>query len=171
MNVCSDRGWDGWMASPTQWIWIWVNSRSWWWTGRPGVLQSMGSQRVGHDWPNWTEQIKYMFTDWNICFQQHSKVRESTIKVPGIWSQTDPHLEPSSITVWSWESCWTSLSFAFLICNGKMGYNSGLCIHCRFYMSCIKFPAHGVLNQGQEFSRLSLRDVLLVDVQRETTGL
>ena len=45
-----DTGWDGWMASPTQWTWIWVDSGSWWWTGRPGVLQSMGSQRVGHDW-------------------------------------------------------------------------------------------------------------------------
>ena len=44
------RGWDGWMASPTQWTWLWVNSGSWWWTGRPGVLQSMGSQRVRHDW-------------------------------------------------------------------------------------------------------------------------
>ena len=44
------------MASPTQWTWVWVNSRSWWWTGRPGVLQFMGSQRVGHDWAtelNW----------------------------------------------------------------------------------------------------------------------
>ena len=53
-----DRGWDGWMASPTQWTWVWVNSRSWWWTGRPGVLEFMGSQRVGHDWVtelNWTE--------------------------------------------------------------------------------------------------------------------
>ena len=45
-----DRGWDGWMASPTQWRWVWVNSGRWWWTGRPGVLQFMGSQRVGHDW-------------------------------------------------------------------------------------------------------------------------
>ena len=45
-----DRGWDGWMASPTRWTWVWVNSGSWWWTGRPGVLQSMGSQRVGHNW-------------------------------------------------------------------------------------------------------------------------
>ena len=44
------EGWDGRMASPTQWPWVWVNSRSWWWTGRPGMLQSMGSQRVGHDW-------------------------------------------------------------------------------------------------------------------------
>ena len=42
-----DRGWDGWMASLTQLAWVWVNSRSWWWTGRPGVLQS---QRVGHNW-------------------------------------------------------------------------------------------------------------------------
>ena len=55
-----DRGWDGWMASPTEWTWVWVNSRSWWWTGRPGVLQFLGSQRVGHDWAtalNWTELV------------------------------------------------------------------------------------------------------------------
>ena len=53
-----DRGWDGWMALPTRWAWIWVNSGSWWWSGRPGVLWFMGSQRVGHDWAtelNWTE--------------------------------------------------------------------------------------------------------------------
>ena len=51
-----DRGWDGWMASPTQWTWVWVDSRSWWWTERPGVLHSMGSQRVRHNWAielNW----------------------------------------------------------------------------------------------------------------------
>jgi len=57
-----DRGWDGWMASPTQWTWVWVDSRSWWWTGRPGVLWFMGSQRVGHDWAtelNWTPKLKW----------------------------------------------------------------------------------------------------------------
>ena len=56
----NNRGWDGWMASPTQWTWVWVNSRSWWWTGRPGVLWFMGSQRVGHNWAtelNWTEDL------------------------------------------------------------------------------------------------------------------
>ena len=55
-----DRGWDGWMASLTRWKWIWVNSGSWWWTGRPGVLRFMGSQRVGHDWAtelNWTDSL------------------------------------------------------------------------------------------------------------------
>ena len=45
-----DRGWGGWMASPTQWTWVWVNSGSWWWTGKPHALHSMGSQIVGHDW-------------------------------------------------------------------------------------------------------------------------
>ena len=50
-----NKGWDGWMASPTRWTWVWVNSRSWWWTGRPGMLWSMGSQRVGHDLSDWTE--------------------------------------------------------------------------------------------------------------------
>ena len=53
-----DRGWDGWMALPTQWIWVWVNSGSWWWTGKPGVLQSMGLQRVGYNRVtelNWTD--------------------------------------------------------------------------------------------------------------------
>ena len=56
-----DRGWDGWMASPTQWTWVWVDSRSWWWTGRPGMLWFMGLQRVGHDWAtelNYKNKIK-----------------------------------------------------------------------------------------------------------------
>ena len=47
-----DRGWDGWMASPIQCAWVSVSSGSWWWTGKPSMLQSMGSQRVGHDWAN-----------------------------------------------------------------------------------------------------------------------
>ena len=51
-----DRGWDGWMASPTRWTWVWVRFGSWWWTGRTGMLRFMGSQRVRHDWAtdlNW----------------------------------------------------------------------------------------------------------------------
>ena len=49
-----DRRWDGWMASPTSWTWVWVGSRSWWWTGKPGMVQSMELQRVGHNC-DWTE--------------------------------------------------------------------------------------------------------------------
>ena len=45
-----DRGWDGWMSSLARWTWVWVNSKSWWWTGRPGMLWFMGSQRVRHHW-------------------------------------------------------------------------------------------------------------------------
>ena len=53
-----NRWWNGWMASLTRWTWVWVNSGSWWWTGRPGVLRFMGLQSVGHDWATerkWTE--------------------------------------------------------------------------------------------------------------------
>ena len=63
-----DRGWDGWMASLIRWTWIWVNSGSWWWTGRPGMLRFMGSQRVGHDWAtelNWTE-LMIMSVRWDL---------------------------------------------------------------------------------------------------------
>ena len=59
-----NRGWDGWMVSPTQPTWVWVNSGIWWWTGRPGALQSIGLQRVGHDWVtelNWTEDNVILF--------------------------------------------------------------------------------------------------------------
>ena len=55
-----DRGWDGWMASPTQWTWVWASSGSWWWTEMPGVLQSMRLQRVRHDWVtelNWNNSL------------------------------------------------------------------------------------------------------------------
>ena len=54
-----NRGWDGWMASLTQWTWVWVNSGSWWSTGKPGVLQSMGSQRVR---PNWATELGITIT-------------------------------------------------------------------------------------------------------------
>ena len=59
-----DRGWDGWMASLTQWTWVWVNSGSRWWAGRPCVLQSMGLQRIGHGWatePNWIFHCIYIY--------------------------------------------------------------------------------------------------------------
>ena len=56
----ANRGWDGWMASPTRWTWVWASSGSWWWTGKPGMLQSMGSQRVRHDWA--TEQHNFHCT-------------------------------------------------------------------------------------------------------------
>ena len=68
-----DRGWNGWMASLTWWTWVWVGSGNWWWTGKPGMLQSMGSQRVGHDWTtdlililNWTCILNLNFIDMSL---------------------------------------------------------------------------------------------------------
>ena len=55
----AEVGWDGWMASLTQWTWVWVNSKSWWWTGMPGMLQSMGSQRV-----NWATELNWRILEW-----------------------------------------------------------------------------------------------------------
>ena len=71
-----ERGWDGWMASPNRWTWVWVNSRSRWWTGRPGVLQYMGLQRVGHaEWLNWTElnwgTLRNFLPHQNVNFCMH----------------------------------------------------------------------------------------------------
>ena len=75
-----DRGWDGWMALPTWWTLVWVNSGSWWWTGRPGVLQFIGSQRVRHDWatelnstevnfdPNFSESFRNQGPWYGVCF-------------------------------------------------------------------------------------------------------
>ena len=64
-----DRGWDGWMASLTRWTWIWVDSRSWWWTGRPGMLQFMGSQRVRHDW---VTELNWTINDFKVVSMYHS---------------------------------------------------------------------------------------------------
>ena len=74
-----DRGWGGWIASPTQWTWVWVNSRSWWWTGRFGMLQFMGSQRVGHDWAtelNWTgvPGKPYSISQWSEIYSFVSNI-------------------------------------------------------------------------------------------------
>ena len=85
-----DRGWDGWMASPTRWPWVWASSGSWWWTGRPGMLQPVGSQTVGQEWAtelNWgmtpTATMwrmfwkKYQIGCWDIC---HWRVIQSRNK-------------------------------------------------------------------------------------------
>ena len=72
-----DRAWDGQMASPIQWPWVWVGSRSWWWKGKPDTLQSMRSQRVGRDW----------MTELNYSWKSHWIMQEKAqmIKFQGIW--------------------------------------------------------------------------------------
>ena len=82
-----NRGWDGQMASPNWWTWVWASSGSWWWTGRPGVLQSMGSQRIGHDWMTelnwrfWTRLLKVKVKVAQLCLTLCDPMNHST---PGL---------------------------------------------------------------------------------------
>ena len=62
----NNRGWDGWRASLTRWTWVWASSESWWWTGKPRVLQLVGSQGVGHDWV--TKQQQRRSRVLSFCF-------------------------------------------------------------------------------------------------------
>ena len=76
-------GWDYWMPSRTQWTWVWASSGSWWWTGKPGELQSMGSQRVAYDWAtelNWTY---YYLCSWSWGFPGGFRSKESTCQCRG----------------------------------------------------------------------------------------
>ena len=88
-----DRGWDGWMASPTRSTWVWVDSVSWWWTGRPDVLRSMGSQRVGHDWATEMKfKIDTLFMCGSICNsgpRRHSKCQMNDEWLMNRWGLTN----------------------------------------------------------------------------------
>jgi len=98
-----DRGWDGWMASLTWWTWVWVNFRSWWWTGRPGVLQFMGSQRVGHNWAtelNWTEEAFYSYVVQVVDLAEGIKLRLSCLfLLLELWRMNFKWED------WRWETC------------------------------------------------------------------
>ena len=88
-----DRGWDSWMASLTQWTWVWVISRSWWWTGRPGVLWFIELQRVGHDWAtelNWTELTLELWSTYIGSNRMHWKPHRSPWPTPAPLSPPCP---------------------------------------------------------------------------------
>ena len=105
-----DRGWDGWMASLIWWTCVWASSGSWWWAGRPGVLRSMGSQRVGHNWVaelNWTDSIQ-------LGFPGGSDGKESACHVgdPGSisgsgWSPGEGDGIPLEYSFLAWRIPWT----------------------------------------------------------------
>ena len=100
-----DRGWDGWMASPTWWMWVWVNSGSWWWTGRPSVLWFMGLQRVGHYWAtelNWMEVVP------------HFRVEELQLGALGFSAQNLPWGRGSTLPLPCAVHCAISLMADFL---------------------------------------------------------
>ena len=75
-----DRGWDGWVASLTWWTWVWASSGSWWWTGKPGMLQSMGSQKVGHDW---VTELNWL-SDWTELTEGYMPIHEGAWAVGSV---------------------------------------------------------------------------------------
>ena len=95
-----DRGWDGWKAPLTRWTWVWGNSRSWWWTGRPGMPQSMRSQRVGHNWAtelNWTDCIlQGTVLEYQICFIF------CVFNVLFVWKVVQTYYSTILYTLYSW---------------------------------------------------------------------
>ena len=98
-----DRGWDGWMASPTQWTCIWVNSGSWWWAGRPGVLRFMGLQRVRHDWAtelNWMSAMMLENPGYEEIVGSSGPISGLLRKKPGgmidLWDSLDMQDAPSA---------------------------------------------------------------------------
>ena len=96
-----NRGWDGWMVSPTQGTWVWVNSRSWWWTGKPGVLQSMGLQRVGH---NWAAKLTNLLKAWWFSsehFKAACSVKASLFGKPFRWRVGFFHFPLFLIFIWT----------------------------------------------------------------------
>ena len=98
---------DGWMASLTQWTWVWVGSRSWWWTGRPGVLQSMGSQRVGHNWATELNPIS-----WN-CVSRSQPIPLHTTEPWGLMGcqlYSDIYLQGSFWCLGTWNQKMVSIS-------------------------------------------------------------
>ena len=115
-----DRGWDGWMASPTRWAWVCVNSGSWWWTGRPGMLQFMGLQRVRHNWAtelNWTELNYFTILWW---FLPYIDMNQPWVYMcPPSWNSTPTCLPIQSLRVGPIHRVWMPC-FMHRNCTGDL---------------------------------------------------
>ena len=119
-----NRGWDGWMASPTRWTWVWVNSGSLWYTGRSGMLRFTGSQRVGHDWAtklNWTELQPVSYYNSYMCVCMWGMGGGSCVSITLCFSYLVFFfliLDILDNTVATLDSCWpTSPIFPSVICQ------------------------------------------------------
>ena len=93
------RGWNGWMSPPTQWTWVWVSSSSWWWTGRPNVLQSMGSQLDMTEWLNWYLYLLFF------RFFLHIGYYRGLIRVPCAIDKAVVHVIRLTSFLWLWFVC------------------------------------------------------------------
>ena len=115
-----DRGSDGWMASLTWWTWVWVNSGSWWWTGRPGVLLFMGSQIVGYDWVTDLIWFNYYWSAVTLCDPMDCSPPHSSINgifQAGVleWVAISSSRRSSQPQGWTWVSCMVDRRFTIWI--------------------------------------------------------
>ena len=113
-----NRGWDGWMASPTWWAWVWVNSRSWWWTGRPGVLWFIWSQRVRHDWAtelNW----------WRPTRPSRNNIKKRCpFHYKGLECKSRESRDTcSNKQIWSWSTKWSRSKANKVVSRQHTGYS------------------------------------------------
>ena len=116
-----DRGWDCWMASPTQWMWIWASLRSWWWTGRPEVLWFMGSQRVGH---NGATSLSFtFFLSCPLSWWWHPTTLCHPLLLPPSISLSIRVFSHESALHIRWPKCW-SFSFSISSSNEHSGLTS-----------------------------------------------
>ena len=135
------RGWDGWMPSPTWWTWVWVNSGSWRWTGRAGILQSMGSQGVGYDWATKLNGRKFL-----------KNKKQSANNFGGENSYRE--IKSRSLFCWSWQSSWGNMKQRWIKHKSKLsrqwhrscvhigmiyGPRSSPCCKC----GCVRRPRKG----------------------------
>ena len=166
------RGWDGWMASPTQWTWVWVSSRSWWWTGRPGMLQSMGWQRVGHNWAatlNWGDRSYLSIHPKSMSRHIWLMLSYRSFMVWGLTYKSFIHFQVSlayGVRKWSgfillhvavqfsqnyWKDCPFSTSYSCFLCQGLIEHKSMSLSHGSLCCSsdlCVCFCASTIYYWG-----------------------
>ena len=97
-----ERGWDGWMVLPNRWTWVWVSSGSWWWTGKPGMLQSIRSQRVGHNWVtelNWPEDKMTIYCICHLRKEHFCKIHPVLLRCTGGDCTFSLPLQPQSYLI------------------------------------------------------------------------
>ena len=104
-----------WMSSSTQWTWVWVNSGRWWWTGKPDVLQSMGSQRVGHDWAtelNWTPRTRtaVLLHSVGMMLKERKEKKRNTYLIPSSLLDWSYYPIPGSLNRLGFH-CWTGVGW------------------------------------------------------------
>ena len=133
-----DRGWDGLMVSLTQWTWVWVKSRSWWWTGWPDMVQSMVLQRVGHDWAtelNYTE-LNYCWIFFFRYFIITESWKSSVFHIVALWNMKKCNLFYGRTLGIHWsyrrhgerkaEHAWSVAQLCLILCN-SMDFTRLLC--------------------------------------------